>query len=424
MEPNISKEQSKQPEKEPYMVFDPPATLTIDSGKPGIRFDFNAGLRVSVPKGNYRVRFIDKDSSLTVYDAAASGVIATSTKRYFVNFRLEVYETISEEEKRQRKNKDESFEDKLIFSHDYDAKGKTVLIKVACPAMGDVLAWFPYVEAFREKHGCELYVEMQRKFIDIFENNYPDIHFLQKGDKRPEDLYATYYLGLFAPWDNRDFQPVDWRVMGLQAHAAYLLGVEPKEIRPRLKPTKNADKLRPEGPYVCIATQATAQCKYWNNASGWIDVIEYLKEKGYRVLCVDQQAIAVNGIYGNSIPYGAEDYTGNKSLQERIDLISGGEFFIGLPSGLSWMAWGIGIPVIMIAGFTAPGTEFYTPYRVQQFHTCHSCCNDQRNEHVYDDFGACPKHRGTDREFECTRCISSAFVKATINRLLEDKKKK
>ena len=66
------------PVKEPYMVFDPPAVPTMEADVPGIRYDFNLGLRVSVPQGNYRVRFVDRDAALTVYDAAASGVLATS----------------------------------------------------------------------------------------------------------------------------------------------------------------------------------------------------------------------------------------------------------------------------------------------------------------------------------------------------------
>ena len=47
--------------KEPYMVFDPPAAPTQETDVPGLRFDFNNGLRVSVPEGDYRVRFIDRD---------------------------------------------------------------------------------------------------------------------------------------------------------------------------------------------------------------------------------------------------------------------------------------------------------------------------------------------------------------------------
>jgi len=389
--------------KEPYMVFDPPAAPTQETDVPGLRFDFNNGLRVSVPEGDYRVRFIDRDSHLTVYDAKASGVMATSTKRYFVNFRLEVYATRPEET--------------LLFVHDYDAKGKKVLLKFAGAALGDMLAWFPCAEAFREKHGCELYVLTDKRYCEILQAGYPDIHFLTPEDPRPSDLYATYYVGLFAPWDDRNLQPVDWRVMGLQAHGAYLLGLEPAERRPRLLPSAEAVEIRPKEPYVCIATQATAQCKYWNNARGWMDTVAYLKELGYRVLCVDRERVTVNGVFGNAIPYGAEDFTGDRSLQERVDLISGAAFFVGLASGLSWLAWGAGVPVVMIVGFTAPGTEFHTPYRVQQFHTCHSCANDQRYEHKYDDFAACPCHRGTDQEFECTRCITPEYVRDMIDRV-------
>ena len=356
-----------------------------------------------MPEGDYRVRFIDRDSHLTVYDAKASGVMATSTKRYFVNFRLEVYATRPEET--------------LLFAHDYDAKGKKVLLKFAGAALGDMLAWFPCAEAFREKHGCELYVLTDKRYCEILQAGYPDIHFLTPEDPRPSDLYATYYVGLFAPWDDRNLQPVDWRVMGLQAHGAYLLGLEPAERRPRLLPSAEAVEIRPKEPYVCIATQATAQCKYWNNARGWMDTVAYLKELGYRVLCVDRERVTVNGVFGNAIPYGAEDFTGDRSLQERVDLISGAAFFVGLASGLSWLAWGAGVPVVMIVGFTAPGTEFHTPYRVQQFHTCHSCANDQRYEHKYDDFGACPCHHGTDREFECTRCITPEYVRDMIDRV-------
>ena len=400
-------------EKKPYMSFTPPA-LTMPSGLEGIRYDFNLGARVSVPEGSYRVRLIDREAELCTYDTECSGVVVSSTKRYFVNYRIEVLQV--DEEKSTPGQK----QFKLVFAHDYDARGKKVLIKFADAAVGDMLAWFPYAEEFRRKHGCRVYVAVSGRFREIFEAGYPELEFIGE-DVVPEGLYASYLVGLFDPWDDRNLQPCDWRVVGLQAHAAYLLGLTPEEIRPRLTPKPYKEKIAE--PYVCIASQATAQAKYWNNAGGWMETIDYLKEKGYRVLCIDRDRTTVHGNFGNSIPYGAEDFTGDLPLQERIDLLAGAEFFIGLPSGLSWLAWGTGIPVVMIAGFSAPGTEFFTPYRVQQFHSCHSCCNDARNEHKYGDFGACPHHRRTDREFECTRMITSGFVKKVIDRLLADLKK-
>ena len=409
--PTVAPQAAAQPVKKPYMTFSPPP-IAGRTGIAGLAFDFNYGARVQVPKGDYHVRLIDRDAALTLYDADANGAVVSSTKKYYVRFGIEVYE-----KKPKKGGKPDEKELKLVFSHDYDCRGKNVLMKFPEVAMGDMLAWFPYAEAFRQQHGCKLFCAMSPVHSAILAPNYPKITFIET-EKMPPELYASYYVGLFAPWDNHDLQPLDWRIVGLQNHAAYLLGVEPGELRVKLTPSKQPRQVKEK--YVCIAAQATAQCKYWNNAYGWLNTVEYLKKLGYRVLCIDRDAITVSGLHGNSIPYGAEDFTGNRPLQERIDLLYHADFFIGLASGLSWLAWGVGKPVIMIAGFTAPGTEFYTPYRVQHFHVCNSCGNDMRYEHSYDNFGWCPKHAGTDREFECTRFIAPEHVNHMINRVIKD----
>ena len=409
--PTVAPQAAAQPVKKPYMTFSPPP-IAGRTGIAGLAFDFNYGARVQVPKGDYHVRLIDRDAALTLYDADANGAVVSSTKKYYVRFGIEVYE-----KKPKKGGKPDEKELKLVFSHDYDCRGKNVLMKFPEVAMGDMLAWFPYAEAFRQQHGCKLFCAMSPVHSAILAPNYPKITFIET-EKMPPDLYASYYVGLFAPWDNHDLQPLDWRIVGLQNHAAYLLGVEPGELRVKLSPSKQPRQVKEK--YVCIAAQATAQCKYWNNAYGWLNTVEYLKKLGYRVLCIDRDAITVSGLHGNSIPYGAEDFTGNRPLQERIDLLYHADFFIGLASGLSWLAWGVGKPVIMIAGFTAPGTEFYTLYRVQHFHVCNSCGNDMRYEHSYDNFGWCPKHAGTDREFECTRFIAPEHVNHMIDRVIKD----
>ena len=93
------------------------------------------------------------------------------------------------------------------------------------------------------------------------------------------------------------------------------------------------------------------------------------------------------------------------------------DFFVGLSSGLAWLAWSVGVPVVMISGFTHPRNEFYTPYRVINYHTCNSCWNDPR--HIFDhfDFFWCPRHKGTERQFECTRLITADHVKRTIQQI-------
>jgi autotransporter strand-loop-strand O-heptosyltransferase len=50
------------------------------------------------------------------------------------------------------------------------------------------------------------------------------------------------------------------------------------------------------------------------------------------------------------IPHGVEDETGDRPLQERARWLRHADFFIGLSSGLSWLAWAVGTPVVMISG--------------------------------------------------------------------------
>ena len=386
-------------QQKPYMHFNA-GEVQQESGVPGIKFDFNYGARVAVPQGDYRVRFIDRQACIAVYDAKASGVLVTSSKKYFVDFRIEVYEG-----------------DKLVFEHDLDLKDKKVLLKFPTGILGDILAWFPYAEVFRQKHGCQLDCALAEDMAALFKPSYPQINFI-KPDERPEGLYASYYMGIFFPCDDRDHQPMDWRVIGLHQNAAMILGVDPGEQRVKLLPKNKKRQIKE--PYVCIAAQASSQAKYWNNGRGWINVVKHLKELGYRVLCIDREDVYGMGSRFNLIPYGAEDFTGRKPLQERIDLLYHADFFVGLPSGLSWLAYGVGKPVVMISGMSLALNEFPTPYRVINYHVCNGCWNDTRITFDHKDFEWCPRHKGTDRQFECSRYITPEAVNKVIDRLLAD----
>ena len=367
----------------------------------GVRFDFNSGARVVVPEGSWRVRIIDRLTCSILSDGQVSNQVISSTKKYFIDYRLEVYR-----------------ENQLVFAHDYNAKGRKVLFKNISNAIGDTIAWVPYAEEFRKKHGCELYYAMNPVMAELLKNDYPQIHFVAPDD-RPEELYATYYIGCFFPTRDRSLQPYDWRMLGLQQQAASLLGLPLKEIHTHITPPKT-ERLIKE-PYVCIAAQASAQPKYWNNPVGWYETVKYLKEQGYRVLCIDREHVYGKGYHKNMIPYGAEDFTGDRPLAERAQLLKHADFFIGLASGLSWLAWAVDCPVVLISGFSSPFTEFYTPYRAINTHVCHSCWEDAAYEFDHSNFEWCPRHAGDeDREFECTRTISFGYIRNLIRQLMQD----
>ena len=384
-----------------YVSFNP-GPVVRESGLPGVKLDFNYGARIVLPDdADYHVRLTDQDTSSILYEADARGAMITSTKKYYINFKVEIWK-----------------EGKLALTHNLDLKGKKVHIKFPVGTLGDILAWFPYAEEFRKKHQCQVCCSMSEEIGQLFAPAYPDITFLPP-DTFPPDCYATYYMGIFFPADDRFHQPTDFRVIGLALNIPYILGLDVVERRPILTPSKK----RPiKEPYVCIAAQATSHAKYWNNTRGWMETIDFLKALGYRVLCIDKEKVHGSGRHWHTIPYGCEDFTGSLPLQERVDMLAHADFFIGLSSGLAWLAGGAGTPVIMVAGFTLPYNEFYTPYRVINFHVCNGCWTDSSEEFKHADFGWCPRHAGTEREFECTRFISSGQVCQTIQRLMSDYK--
>ena len=77
--------------KKTYVSFDA-GPVTMDSGLPGVKLDFNYGARVLLPDdGEYRVRFTDLDTSSILYDEVGRNALVTSTKKYYINFRVEIW---------------------------------------------------------------------------------------------------------------------------------------------------------------------------------------------------------------------------------------------------------------------------------------------------------------------------------------------
>lgn len=347
---------------------------------------------------------VDLDTFNQVFDERVeANSIVTSRRKYFVRFELQVFDG-----------------ERLVFHHAYDARGRHVLIHPSGTALGDTLAWIPAVEAFRLKEQCEVHVVLPTHLQALFVKGYPAIRFVssESADSLDEPFYATYHLGFFSPYTDRDHQPTDPRMSSLQDAAAYLLGVPCEERRPNIVVAESARRVAER--YVCIATQSTAQCKYWNNPRGWPVLIAHLKARGYRVLCIDQHREHGGDGVVNTMPEGCEDFTGNHPLEERASLLKHADFFVGLSSGLSWLAWAVGTPVVMISGFSHPHTEFHTPYRVINFHACNSCFNDTTCDFDDRDFLWCPRRRDTPGRFQCSTAISPEQVIAQVERLIVD----
>ena len=381
----------------PYPFVIPPEKPVL-KGPVGILYDFNDGVRVLLPAGRWRVALLDDESGNILFQCETGAGWVTSAKKYFVRFRIRVW----------RGN-----ERLPLLDEAMDLKGRDVLISFPTGTLGDLLGWFHYAERFRLMHECHLECSMAQNIITLLEGQYPNIQFSTPEAIRQKYPYATYRVGLFFG-GNDSHQPVDFRQVGFHRIAGFILGVDQREEPPALN--LSASRTIPE-PYVCISVQSTCQAKFWNNGFGWSEVVTHLKALGYRVLCIDRESQTGQGFVWNRMPYGAEDFTGNLPLQDRVDLLRHASFFIGLASGLSWLAWASQIPVVLISGFSLPGAEFYTPWRVFSSHGCSGCWDSLHENFDHSDFFWCPRHKGTERQFECTRLITGKLVNGFIDRL-------
>lgn len=352
--------------------------------------------------GRWRVRLTDRDSGNVLFESENKGALVRSSKRWFVRFGVEVWSIAEEAEAAPEP----------VMTHDYDARGRDVAILFPVGTLGDSLAWMPYAARFAEASGARVICAMSGLIMPLLRDAYPEIVFVTHEEfdaaGHAERCYATYRLGLFFDDDARNDQPSDFRLVGLHRTAGHILGVDPREEAAKLAV---ADEGRPIAePYVCIAVQSSSGCKYWTNPNGWREVVAHLKARGFRVICIDQKPVHGQGLMWTHVPHGAEDETGDRPLAERVRWLRHAAFFVGLSSGLSWLAWSAGCPVVLISGFTHPVNEFETPYRVINWHTCNSCWNDPKVRFDHHDFLWCPHHAGTSRHFECTRLITGAHV--------------
>jgi len=379
-------------------AYPPASSVPNQTDASGIRFDFNLGARVLIPPGDWRVKLSDLDTGNTLFETATTGAFINSSKRFYVRFGIEVWDG-----------------DISIFQHEYDATNREVLIQLPVGTLGDTLGWLPYAARFQERHGCHLTVAMAEKLIPLFADSYPHIRFVTHDGIEAQSYYATYSIGLFFDDAEHIWQPTDFRHVGLHRTAGYILGVDPTETPPKISMPDDTAPL--DRPYVCIAVQASTACKTWNNPYGWLEVVKWLKSAGYEVVCIDQRPVHGQGLNWTQIPNGARDETGDRPIVERARWLKHAAFFVGNSSGLAWLAWAVGIPVVMISGFTHPNNEFNTPYRVINWHACNSCWNDVRLRFDHHNYMWCPRHAGTDRQFECTRLITASQVIGIIKRI-------
>jgi autotransporter strand-loop-strand O-heptosyltransferase len=339
----------------------------------------------------FKVEFYDESGRCHYSEELSSNHWIKLNREYFTKWNTKIWES-----------------GKLIYDNTLDLKGKKVFISLESSSLGDTLAWVPYIREFKDKNKCHLVVSTFMN--NLFRDTYPDIEFVEPGTP-VSGLYAMYRLGWFYKDGEFDISknPNDFRVMPLQKTASDILGLEYKETRALLKfPNGRREKK------VGIGIHSTAQAKYWNNPTGWQDVVDYLKSKGYDVVLYSREN---DGYMGNNHPVGIRKFESDGTIESVINDMATCEFFVGLGSGLSWLSWSIGLPTVLISGFSQEYSETVTDtYRVINKNVCHGCFNSHRLDSG--DWNWCPIYKNTEKQFECTKEITSQMVIDKINKVI------
>jgi len=341
----------------------------------------------------YHVQFINKKSNIIDFELdLKSNHWAKCNKKYYIDWLIKI----------------RGIDNDFYLEQEINLINKRVLISFESKSLGDTLAWIGYVEKFRVDHKCTVICSTFHN--NLFRGQYPEIEFVEPGTTVP-NVYGVYRLGVFKktgykPDPNSpnevdyDKHLTDPKTEPLTKVASDILGLDYEEIKPKLPVfTQGKKKI------VSIAIHATAQCKYWNNPTGWQEVVDFLVAHGYEVKLLSSEE---DGFMGNHNPKGVTKIQ-NKKIEEILEMIQESELFIGISSGLSWLAWGARTETILISGFTDVYTEPSDGIRrIINKDVCHGCWSAANFDPGRWDW--CPFLENTNRMFECSKEISSESV--------------
>jgi autotransporter strand-loop-strand O-heptosyltransferase len=165
-----------------------------------------------------------------------------------------------------------------------------------------------------------------------------------------ENVYAQYYIG--AAYDNNPkYCRLNAAECELQRIASDILGLEHQELKPEINFQWGFPTSRFVFNYVTLSEFGSAENKHWKTEGGWQGVVDYIKSRGYEVVVISKEKTNLKRVI---------DFSGDFPLTERICDIKNAKFHLGVSSGLSWLAWGLGTHVVMISDVTPKFHEFST----------------------------------------------------------------
>ena len=272
-----------------------------------------------------------------------------------------------------------------------------ILVEIESHALGDSVGAVAVISKYQQQNNYE--VSVISNFPHLFKKSYPNLNFIGRNEPITDffnDKIKTFYKFDVPLLDGyaQDF--------GITTEGI-ILKVDSVEGQ---RPIKNK--------YVCIGVHSTAQCKYWNYPNGWDILCKMLRKKGLTPVVVERDELFGIPEQMNGLPKSAVKKIGMK-FNDVINHIQHCEFFIGLSSGLSWVAQGLNKPTVIISNVTSKDNEFVDEktLRIYDERICHGCIH----KYPFDsgDWLWCPIHRNDElKRHLCTKLITPNEVMEKI----------
>jgi autotransporter strand-loop-strand O-heptosyltransferase len=283
------------------------------------------------------------------------------------------------------------------------------LIKINSVSLGDNIGAIAAISSYQKKVGFKIEVSSKLGY-DYFKNSYPNLTFVPYETEPSFDPIQGVWSTLYKKY--KSFRNIYYLfdrplIKGYADQLGITEWEDPRiDVEINDRPVKNK--------YVCFSMHSTAQSKNWNYPGGWDKLCRMLRKEGYTPICIDRfTSFGIEGNW-NTVPDSCVKRNG-MDLKEMINYIYHSEFFIGLSSGLSWVAHAVGKKVIMISGVTSEDNEFEKNcLRLINKDVCHGCINKPEHKFEAGDWMWCPVNKGTEKQFECTTTITPEQVMSKI----------
>ena len=302
----------------------------------GLRFDFNDGCRVVLPEARaslagasersryrqYPVRDRDQSRPRQQHQSATSCAFGSKSGRRA----------------------------RACSTTNIRPTGRDVLVQFPVGTLGDTMGWFPYAVKFKERHGCRLTCAMSGK-ADPAVSAMPIPTSLSVRPTRSRSRKLLRDLQHGAVLRRQGLRAPAVRLSPSSACTAppaiFSASIRPKRRRASRSPTTPADSPSP---------MSASRCKAPRRANTGTT-----RPAGARSSSSSRRPAIGSSASTRSRPTArprleSHPHTAPRTrpatsrLQERARWLKHAAFFVGLSSGLSWLAWAVGTPVVMISG--------------------------------------------------------------------------